>query len=224
MGPSAGKGMLVVTIPNAATCTHEHHDVVWPGWMERMRDAGAHFVKHFPAGEDRATGYNRVCFFFAHVLPLNPLLPLVRVSSFGVSARVLLTPCWDGWSDRDMAGCRSRTVPDGLVGRSLRGRWGPHSSVFTRLMAVPHVALGQHRPFSQPWLCLPVLSCSNISSPTSARPKRYFCYKPRQSKRAMAGKGDKPKGRGMGGPGMAGMLLAHGSSTETGICPSQQEL
>lgn len=135
-------------------------------------------------------------FFFAHILPLKLLLPLVHVSSFGVAAWLPSTPCWDGRSDRGMAGCRNLTVPDGLVGCNLRTRWGPHSSVFTHSMAVPRVALGRDRPFSHPWLCLPVLSRSNISSPTSARPKWYFCYKPLQNKWLMAGKGDKPKGPG----------------------------
>lgn len=122
-----------------------------------------------------------------------------------------------------MAGCRNLPVPDGLVGCSLWARWGPHSSMFTRSMAVPHVALGRDRPFSQPWLCLLVLSCSNISSPSSARPKRYFCYKPLQNKQAVAGKGDKLKGRGIRGPRMTGMLLVCSKGTETGISPSQQE-
>ena len=127
---------------------------------------------------------------------LNPLLSLVRVSSLGASAWLQLTPCRDGRSDRGMAGCRNLTVPDALVGWSLRACWGSHSSMFTHLTAVPCVALGRDRPFLQPWLCLLVLSRSNISSPTSARPKRYFCYKPLQNKQAMAGKGDKLKGPG----------------------------
>lgn len=149
---------------------------------------------HFPAGDEGATGYNGV--FLARVPPLKLLLPLVCVSSLRVAAQLPSTPCWDGWSDRGMAGCRNLTVPDGLVGCSRRARWGPHSSVFTHSTAVPRVALARDRPFSQPWLCLPVLSRSNISSPTSARPKRYFCYKPLQNKWAVAGKGDKPKGCG----------------------------
>lgn len=106
---------------------------------------------------------------------LSRLLPLAHVCSFG-----------------GMSGCRNlpvlmcwRDAASGLAGDRIP----------PCLCAVPPVALGPDRPFSQPWLCLPLLSRSNISSPTSARPKRYFCYKPLQNKQAMAGKGDKQEGR-----------------------------
>lgn len=82
-------------------------------------------------------------------------------------------------------------------------------------------SLGPDRPFSHPWLCLLLLSCSNISSPTSARPKRYFCNKPLQNKQAVVRKGDKQKGWGTRDGWDAAKPLKMGRPQGTKSCESR---
>lgn len=163
-----------------------------------MMDEGAPRIYHFPAGHNRVTGYNGVflltsslcCLLFPHLGCLQCFCGLpAGVNGTRLGAETLLCPM--GWWD----------AASGLLGTAFLPVYPPD--------AVPYVALGRDELFSQPWLRLLVLPCSNISSPPSARPKRYFCYNPLQDKQAGAGKGDKPKGYGIRGPGLSGMLQGH---------------
>lgn len=97
----------------------------------------------------------------------------------------------------------------------------PLGSLGTTFLCVYLLFLGPDRPFSHPWLCLPLLSRSSISSPTSARPKRYFCNKPLQNKQAVVRKGDKQKGRGTRGSWGAAKPLKMGCPQGTKSCESR---